>query len=67
MSSISPFYSDGLDFYFPTESGAKKLKEFLQSVIPIRCAESKKLISHDAKSNVYNYKYTWSIEVGENL
>ena len=44
-------------------SGARKLVEFLQSVIPIRSQHAKKLISHDCSSNVYNYKYTSSVEV----
>ena len=37
--------------------------EFLQSVIPVRYQHAKKLISHDASSNIYNYKYTLSVEV----
>jgi len=56
-------FSDGLDFYFGTEASARKLVEFLQSSIPCRFNTSKRLISHDANSNVYNYKYTWSVEV----
>jgi len=54
---------DGLDFYFGAESGARKLVEFFQSVIPIRYQHAKKLISHDMSSNIYNYKYTLSVEV----
>lgn len=52
-----------MDFYFSSESGAKKLVEFLQSVIPCRAQHSKRLISHDDHSNVFNYKYTSSVEV----
>ena len=47
---------DGLDFYFGAESGARKLVEFFQSVIPMRYQHAKKLISHDMSSNIYNYK-----------
>ena len=54
---------DGLDFYFATESLARKLVEFLNSVIPIKYTQAKKLISHDINSNTYNYKYTFSVEV----
>ena len=55
--------SDGLDFFFATESGARKLVEFLQSMLPTKTQTAKKLISHDANSNLYNYKYTTAIEV----
>jgi len=61
-TGIKPSH-EGLDFYFGAESGARKLVEFLQSVIPIRSQHAKKLISHDCSSNVYNYKYTSSVEV----
>ena len=54
---------EGLDFYFATESNAKKLVEFFQSMIPIKYVHSKKLISHDVNSNTYNYKYTFSVDV----
>ena len=57
------FSTEGLDFFFGSESGARKLVEFIQSVIPIRYQHAKKLISHDASSNIYNYKYTLSVEV----
>lgn len=55
--------SDGLDFFFGFEPYARKLVDFLQSVVPIRYNTSKKLISHDANSNTYNYKYVFSVEV----
>ncbi len=58
-----PPLSDGLDFYFPTESGARKLVEFLQTMVPCRVQQSKRLVSHDDHSNVYNYKHTHSVEV----
>jgi len=54
---------EGLDFFYGSESGARKMLEFLQSVIPIRYQHAKKLISQDASSNIYNYKYTLSVEV----
>lgn len=37
--------------------------DFIQSVLPIKCQHSKKLISHDIHSNIYNYKFTFSIEI----
>nr|ACO11168.1 60S ribosomal export protein NMD3 [Caligus rogercresseyi] len=54
---------EGLDFFFSSESNARKLVEFLGTVIPIRYHHAKKLISHDTNSNTYNYKYTFSVEV----
>lgn len=54
---------DGLDFFYSTESHARKMVDFLQSVLPVKCQQSKKLISHDIHSNVYNYKFTFSVEI----
>ena len=45
---------EGLDFFFASEGKGKALVEFLQSMIPIKYAHSKKLISHDSNSNTYN-------------
>ncbi|KAI8424388.1 hypothetical protein MSG28_002912 [Choristoneura fumiferana] len=54
---------DGLDFFYTTESHARKMVDFIQSVLPVKSQHSKKLISHDIHSNVYNYKFTYSIEI----
>eukprot|EP00484_Ammonia_sp_Unknown_P029012 CAMPEP_0197049232 /NCGR_PEP_ID=MMETSP1384-20130603/24412_1 /TAXON_ID=29189 /ORGANISM="Ammonia sp." /LENGTH=564 /DNA_ID=CAMNT_0042481481 /DNA_START=76 /DNA_END=1770 /DNA_ORIENTATION=+ len=57
---------DGIDFYFASKSAAQTFMSFLQSVI---CCEkgnnlnSKRLISHDHKSNVANFKYTMNAEL----
>eukprot|EP01105_Mastigella_eilhardi_P028830 TRINITY_DN97_c1_g1_i1.p1 TRINITY_DN97_c1_g1~~TRINITY_DN97_c1_g1_i1.p1 ORF type:complete len:609 (-),score=180.75 TRINITY_DN97_c1_g1_i1:950-2707(-) len=56
-------FADGLDFYFGTSSHAKKFVEFLQAACPIRFRTAKKLISKDDRSNTYNFKYSWSVEV----
>lgn len=56
-------FPDGLDFYFHNRSHAVKFVEFLQSIVPIRYITAQKLISHDPKSNIYNYKYTFSVEI----
>ena len=56
-------FPDGLDFYFHNRSHAIKFVEFLQSIIPIRYVAAQKLISHDVKSNIWNYKYTYSVEI----
>lgn len=54
---------DGLDFFYSHKSHAQKMVDFLQAVIPIRFNSADKLVSHDEKSNVYNYKYTYIIEI----
>ena len=41
----------------------RKLVEFLSSVVPIRSQHAKRLVSHDANCNTYNYKYTTSVEI----
>jgi len=52
-----------LDFFYKNKMQAYNLVEFLQSVIPARVKASKQLIGHDDRSNVFNYKYAWSIEI----
>ena len=37
--------------------------DFLLSVIPCQYKTSQELVSHDIQSNVYNYKYTYFVEV----
>jgi nonsense-mediated mRNA decay protein 3 len=54
---------EGLDFYYQQQSDAKKLVEFLQSVVPCRTSSAKELVSHDPRSNVYNYKHVFSVEI----
>lgn len=54
---------DGLDFFFVQRSHAQKFCEFLNAVVPIRYKTSEKLISADLNNNVYNYKYTFSVEI----
>eukprot|EP01083_Nonionella_stella_P111756 328033_1 len=48
---------DGLDFYFQTRSHGQHMLQFLQSVIPIRVENSKRLVSQDFSSNVCTYKH----------
>lgn len=54
---------DGLDFYFGHRSHASKFVSFIQSVAAIRYQTSEQLVSHDPKSNIYNYHYTFSVEI----
>lgn len=59
---IKPIH-EGLDFFYANEAAARKMVDFLVTVIPCRYQHSKKLISHDIHSNIYNYKFTYSVEI----
>ncbi|XP_054016588.1 60S ribosomal export protein NMD3 [Hylaeus anthracinus] len=59
---IKPIH-EGLDFFFANEAAARKLVDFLTSVVPCHYSHSKKLISHDIHSNIYNYKFTYFVEI----
>ncbi|XP_065052415.1 60S ribosomal export protein NMD3-like [Rhopilema esculentum] len=54
---------DGLDFYYDKKEEARKLVDFLQSVVPCRYKTAQELISHDIHNNTYNYKHTFSVEL----
>jgi nonsense-mediated mRNA decay protein 3 len=54
---------DGLDFMFESNSHSKSFKDFVQSSFPTVTKESKQLVSHDGKSNTYNYKFTIMAEL----
>ncbi|XP_057970767.1 uncharacterized protein LOC131159691 [Malania oleifera] len=53
----------GIDFFFGNRSHGVKFVEFLGKVVPVRSRQDKQLVSHDLKSNDYNYKYTFSVEI----
>lgn len=53
----------GIDFFFAHENHAKKMVDFLQTVLPVKFVQSKKLISHDIHSNSYNYKFSWAVDI----
>lgn len=56
-------HPDGLDFFFGTKSDAKRMVDFLSSVVPQRYKTSEQLISHDIHTNEFNFKYTFSVEL----
>ncbi|RUS75001.1 hypothetical protein EGW08_017224 [Elysia chlorotica] len=60
--NIKPM-ADGLDFFFTKQDDAKKLVEFLSAYVPCRYVTGRELISHDIRSNKFNYKYTFSVEI----
>ncbi|KAJ1433725.1 hypothetical protein SESBI_05867 [Sesbania bispinosa] len=53
----------GIDFFFSNRSHGVKFVEFIGKVSPVRSRHDKQLVSHDPKSNNYNYKYTFSVEI----
>ncbi|KAF3632429.1 hypothetical protein FXO37_27461 [Capsicum annuum] len=46
----------GIDLFFSNRSHAVKFVEFIAKVVLIRSRNDKQLMSHDPKSNNYNYK-----------
>ncbi|XP_020281417.1 60S ribosomal export protein NMD3 [Pseudomyrmex gracilis] len=54
---------EGLDFFYANEGTARKMVDFLITVIPCRYQQSKRLISYDCHSNIYNYKFSYSVEI----
>lgn len=54
---------EGLDFYFETKSHAQRFADFVEAHVPTKSKQSKHLISHDANSNSYNFKYTIMCEL----
>ncbi|KAA0200369.1 hypothetical protein HAZT_HAZT009828, partial [Hyalella azteca] len=55
--------SGGLDMFFYSERDAKKVVNFISSSVVCKHNQSKKLISHDIKSNIYNYKFSFCVEI----
>ncbi|XP_059431568.1 uncharacterized protein LOC132165079 [Corylus avellana] len=53
----------GIDFFFSNRSHGVKFGEFVGKVAPVKSRHDKQLVSHDSKSNNYNYKYTFSVEI----
>lgn len=55
--------TEGLDFFYGLKQDARKMVDFLMTVVPCRYKTSQELISHDTHSNTYNYKSTFSVEI----
>lgn len=55
--------ADGIDFFFDSRADARHFAEFLGAVAPTRCKTSERLISHDVRSNTFNFKYTFAVEI----
>lgn len=54
---------EGLDFYFAAKQDARRMVDFLQTVVPCRYQMAQELISHDIRNNTFNYKFTFSVEI----
>lgn len=54
---------EGVDFYFKNKSHACAFSDFIHSILPTKAKTSKQLVSHDQWSNLYNYKYTYMLEI----
>lgn len=52
----------GLDFFYSTEAHARKMVDFLNSLLPCKYQHSKRLISHDIHSNIYNNQFTYRFD-----
>lgn len=55
---------EGLDFYFAkVQPDARKMVDFLSTVVPCRSKTSSRLVSHDIQNNTYNNKESISVEI----
>jgi nonsense-mediated mRNA decay protein 3 len=54
---------DGIDFFFASLSHARTFVSFLHSMVPIDTKISRRLISHDTKSNTFKFKYSCFAEL----
>lgn len=59
---IKPIHG-GLDFYYANENHARKMCDFLSTMLPIKSTQSKRLISADIHSNTFNFKFTVCIDI----
>eukprot|EP00730_Choanoeca_flexa_P014179 TRINITY_DN6105_c0_g1_i2.p1 TRINITY_DN6105_c0_g1~~TRINITY_DN6105_c0_g1_i2.p1 ORF type:complete len:530 (+),score=169.56 TRINITY_DN6105_c0_g1_i2:114-1703(+) len=54
---------DGIDFFYSSRTDAKRMVDFFRAVAPVQYKTSERLIGADLQNNVYNYKYTFSVEI----
>jgi len=54
---------NGLDFFFDSKDGAKKLVALLETVVPCRYIPSLRLLSEDFHNNTASYKHSFSVEI----
>ena len=56
-------FKDGMDFFFTIRNEAVRFSNFLETVVPCKVKMTKKLVSADNHSNVFNHKYTYLVEL----
>jgi len=57
------YQPNGLDFFFESRSKASHFADFFRGSVPCRTKDSKRLVTHDPKSNDYKYKHSYFIEI----
>ncbi|GJM91840.1 hypothetical protein PR202_ga08257 [Eleusine coracana subsp. coracana] len=53
----------GLDFFFASRAHAARLVDLVSSLAPARVGTAKQLVSHDTKSNTYNFRHTFAVDL----
>ncbi|VDM37846.1 unnamed protein product [Toxocara canis] len=53
----------GIDFYYAKQQDARKLVDFILSVLPCKYHYAQELVTHDPKNNTYDYKHTFCVDV----
>jgi len=54
---------EGIDFYYANKQHARRMTDFLNTVVPCKMKTSERLISHDIHNNTYNNKSTFSVDL----
>ena len=54
---------EGIDFFYANQGQARKMVDFLTSVVPCRYQVSKTVVSQDVHNNTFNCKFTFSVEI----
>jgi nonsense-mediated mRNA decay protein 3 len=61
-SNVKPVPT-GIDFYFAKQQDARKLIEFIHSVLPCKDTYAQQLISQDIRNNTFDYKHTYCVDI----
>jgi len=61
-SNVKPVPT-GIDFFFAKQQDARKLVEFIHTVLPSKCNYAQQLISQDIRNNTFDYKHTYCVDV----
>ncbi|KAL3094278.1 hypothetical protein niasHS_004034 [Heterodera schachtii] len=61
-SGIKPVPT-GIDFFFARQQEARKLVDFISSALPSKFHQSQQLVTHDVRSNFYDYKHTFCVDI----